>query len=71
MEKIKVKRVIELLQDCNPEAEFQILMDGQIPFNDIYISCGYKNSNWKDLDIPKLEPKNCDFVILGIESPKE
>ena len=67
MEKIKVKRVIELLQDCNPEADFEIVLDGQIPAKEIFISWGYRNSELiKRKSIP-MEAKNCDVVTFNIK----
>ena len=46
-EKIKVKRVIEILQGCNPEADFGIIIDNQIPAQNMFISCGYKDHEEK------------------------
>lgn len=64
--KIKVKRVLEMLQDCNPEAEFEIVMDGQIPAKNIFVSCGYRNHVEKNKNSIKMEPKNCDVVTFNI-----
>ena len=68
MEKIKVKRVIEVLQDCNPEADFEITCcDGQIPARDIFVSVGHKNSEEKKENSIPMNAKNCDTVTFNIE----
>lgn len=67
MEKIKVKRVIELLQDCNPDADFEIILDGQIPAQDILVSCGYRNSEEKKKNSIPMNAQNCDTVTFNIE----
>jgi len=67
MEKVKVKRVIALLQDCNPEAEFEIIVDGQIPAKDIFISYGHKNSEEKKKKSMEMNVQTCDVVTFNVE----